>query len=796
MTTASNSRVLRTIPLLIAVCFVSLPAYAQYSGGTGEPNNPYQIATVEDLIWLGRTPGEYDKHFILTGDIDLDPNLPGGRVFDRAVIAPDINTSIKYQGTAFAGTFNGNGFVLSNLRIIGDDFLGLFGQIDSGAKVFDLGIVDASIVGTGEGIGGLVGSNTGDSITTCYTTGTVSGERWIGGLIGYNMGPVANCYSDCTVSGEGYNIGGLIGRNRATVSNCYSTGTVSGRYNQTDGFVGMNTGTVTNCFWDTETSGQNQSAGGIGKTTAEMQTISTFSEWDFNTIWVICEGFDYPKLQRNDDYVSLFEISRESFTVPEGGMATVSIALRNDPLVRTEVTVSWQSGDSDIAVSSGEFMVFDSNTFAEPQMITLWAAEDDDFLDGTAQFSIVTQGSAGLLECACAMFTVTERDNEKPGFVASGDLDTIAEGSTGTLSVALPRDPVGTLVVSVSKLAGDPDITMTSGTSLVFNSSNYSVPQRVTLAAAEDADNLNGSVLLSITAPGYMTTELSITEHDNDELPSFVITGSPTQIVEGSTGTFTVALPQDPFTTVQVTVVVASGDSDITIESDTSLTFDSSNYAEPQTVRLSAAEDDDALNGTALIQITSLGFYASSVGADEMDNEQPDFVMSGDLERIAEGSTGIFSVALPRNPLGILTVRVYKLEGDPDIAVISGTSLIFDSSNYSVPQAVTLEAAEDADNLNGSAAFAVTAPGYMRTELSMTELDNDELPGFVITGSPLTIIEGSTGAFSVALPQDPFVTVEVTVLVESGDPDITIESGTSLTFDVNGRVKTSQQCAG
>ena len=73
------------------VCLVGLPAQAKYSGGTGEPNDPYQIATAADLIALGETPDDYDKHFILTADIDLDPNLPGRKVFDKAVIAPDTN---------------------------------------------------------------------------------------------------------------------------------------------------------------------------------------------------------------------------------------------------------------------------------------------------------------------------------------------------------------------------------------------------------------------------------------------------------------------------------------------------------------------------------------------------------------------------------------------------------------------------------------------------------------------------------------------------------------------------------
>jgi len=74
--TAKNSKMLRTIPLLITICLFIFPAQAKYGGGTGEPNDPYQIATAEDLMLLGDSPEDYDKHFILTADIDLEPQPP------------------------------------------------------------------------------------------------------------------------------------------------------------------------------------------------------------------------------------------------------------------------------------------------------------------------------------------------------------------------------------------------------------------------------------------------------------------------------------------------------------------------------------------------------------------------------------------------------------------------------------------------------------------------------------------------------------------------------------------------
>jgi hypothetical protein len=156
---------MRTITLLITIFSLSFPAYAKYSGGTGEPNDPYQIATAEDLITLGETPEDYDKHFILTADIDLDPNLPGRKVFDRAVIAPDMDPSEGgSSGPCFTGVFDGGGHSISHLTIDGHDNVGLFGE--SSGWIKDLGLVDISITGSSVSVGGLVGWNTG-RVTLC-----------------------------------------------------------------------------------------------------------------------------------------------------------------------------------------------------------------------------------------------------------------------------------------------------------------------------------------------------------------------------------------------------------------------------------------------------------------------------------------------------------------------------------------------------------------------------------------------------------------------------------------------------
>ena len=130
--------------------FSVLSAQAQYGGGTGEPNDPYQIATVEELMLLGDSPEDYDKNFILTADIDLS-----GFYYYTALIAPDMNALDDYfQGNPFSCVFDGNGHTISHLTVIGGSHLGLFGLLGSGAEVRALGVVDVNIKGSGEYVGG------------------------------------------------------------------------------------------------------------------------------------------------------------------------------------------------------------------------------------------------------------------------------------------------------------------------------------------------------------------------------------------------------------------------------------------------------------------------------------------------------------------------------------------------------------------------------------------------------------------------------------------------------------------
>ncbi|MGB2808012.1 MAG: right-handed parallel beta-helix repeat-containing protein, partial [Sedimentisphaerales bacterium] len=102
------------------------------------------------------------------------------------------------------------------------------------------------------------------------------------------------------------------------------------------------------------------------------------------------------------------------------------------------------------------------------------------------------------------------------GFLLSAESVIVPEGGTATFTVAPIVDPLGTLDVTVTVESGDPDITVESGGLLIFDSTNYSQPQTVTLAAAEDADQVHGSTVILVSAPGVYPADVTAYELDSE----------------------------------------------------------------------------------------------------------------------------------------------------------------------------------------------------------------------------------------------------------------------------------------
>jgi hypothetical protein len=180
-------------------------------------------------------------------------------------------------------------------------FGGITGEMDGGSITTSSAWVSGVNCSNAAGIAGYVTSGT---ITRSYSTGHFMGGNTLGGIAGFfENGMISDTYS--TVSFEscyGFSAGlvGISGESfpmfHVNISNSYSAGYV-GCQRYDGGFISEIDNTVIiSSYYDIQTSNQTNSAGGEGKSTADMQKKSTFVGWDFISTWTIEEGQSYPKL--------------------------------------------------------------------------------------------------------------------------------------------------------------------------------------------------------------------------------------------------------------------------------------------------------------------------------------------------------------------------------------------------------------------------------------------------------------------------------------------------------------------
>ena len=321
-----------------------------FSGGAGTIENPYLISSYKHLTQLSQFPELWGASFSQTSNIDASASAT--TPYDAIGVDP-----------AFTGTYNGNNYSidgLTNSFVFNPG--GLFANIKT-ATISNINLTNAiissvymvgGIVGYAEAstitncsvtgnisavtiVGGVVGGATNTNINKCSANVVVGGLTMFGetnmthfgGLVGLvnDVGTpittISNSFAQGTVSAYNF-VGGLVGGVDMgsstfggggtpssdlgfTMTNCYaanvltaSGGTPGGVFGQSNYVNSKNAITITNSFWDTEVSGTSISyIGGTGKTTAEMNTESTFTGWDFTTpVWSMKSTYNngYPYL--------------------------------------------------------------------------------------------------------------------------------------------------------------------------------------------------------------------------------------------------------------------------------------------------------------------------------------------------------------------------------------------------------------------------------------------------------------------------------------------------------------------
>ena len=473
-----------------------------------------------------------------------------------------------------------------------------------------------------------------------------------------------------------------------------------------------------------------------------------------------------------DDDTAGVAVSAGALSVPEGGRGSYAVALESEPEGTVTVTAAVPGG-TDVTVSP-QRLTFTADTWSTAQEVTVRAAEDADAdADAVVRVSHAVSGYGAVSTAAAVRVTILENDTAGVA-VSAGELS-VPEGGRGSYTVVLESEPEGTVTVTASVLGGT-DVAV-SPQRLTFTADTWGEPQEVTVQAAEDADAVADAVVrVSHVVSGYgavsTAAAVRVTILENDTAGVAVSAGE-LSVPEGGRRSYTVVLESEPAATVTVAASVPAG-TDVTVSPE-SLTFTADDWSTAQAVTVRAAEDADAVaDAVVTVSHAVSGYGAVSAAADVLvtvqENDTAGVAVSPTGLTVLEGGRGSYAVVLESEPAGTVTVAAGVPAGT-DVTV-SPESLTFTADDWSEPQAVEVRAAEDADAVADAVvrvSHAVSGYGAVSAaaDVAVTVQENDTA-GVVVTPTALTVPEGGSGSYTVALVTQPDAAVTVTASVPEG----------------------------
>ena len=475
--------------------------------------------------------------------------------------------------------------------------------------------------------------------------------------------------------------------------------------------------------------------------------------------------------------------------------ATVTVTLHTSNIIKLRLFRNDTYPDSLV-------LTFTPQNWETPQSLALQALHDADAANDTLSIRHTAAGGdyAGLVQD----YTVIVLDSTNPatGVRLTVDRPRIGEGN-GATQVTVQATTEGTPLTSAVSVT----VTVAPGTA---SATDYTAsPASFTLTIPPNGSSASQSFTLTPVADGVDEDDetVSITgtttatvENGTDPLTvsaaEVVIADDDTRGVttstlelavdENASATYTVVLDSEP--TGDVTVALAAaGDSDVTV-APLSLTFTATNWSAPQTVTVSAADDDDTADDRATVShtVSEADYGANNVTAAPVavrahDDDAVGVTVSERALTVLEGDSATYTVVLDAQPSGTVTVSPSLAAGSDRDVTVSPSRLRFTATNWSAPLTVTVRAREDNDSADDRATVSHRvsgATGLAARDVEVTVTDNDQAStGIVLTVSPETVDERrgrQTVTVTATLNGAPLaVDTVVSVLVRGGTAAVT-----------------------
>lgn len=421
-------------------------------------------------------------------------------------------------------------------------------------------------------------------------------------------------------------------------------------------------------------------------------------------------------------------------TTESGGQDTFTVVLDSKPSGNVVITL----GSNDISEGSVDqnTLTFTPTDWDQPQTVTITGANDA-IDDGDIAYAIVINSATSTDPAYDGLdptdVSVTNLDNDTAGITVTpiSGLETTELGGQATFSVVLDSEPLNPVTIDLSSTdttEGTIDGAVGNNLVLTFDNTNWDDAQVVVLTGIDD-DHVDGDIPYTIVLdpasssdPLYNNLDpdnVSVTNlDDNDTAGITVVVGDGVLTNEsGTQDTFTVQLDSRPAIGEVVVLDVIGTDPTEGTLIPIQLTFDHTNWDQPQTVTVTGVDDnfiDDDIVYDIDIVVNAGGTTASeytglqeTIQATNEDNDIADLIIAytgvqTQVETSEPGTTDTFTVALTASPMpgNNVVLRIISLDTSEGV-VTTGTDvtppieLIFDSTNWDQPQTVIVTGQDD-----------------------------------------------------------------------------------------------------
>ncbi len=759
---------LRKLLLFVLIGFaVSAQIWAEETSaiaptaGNGTESSPYEIATLANLRWLSETSDVWGSYFIQTTDIDASETADWN--------SEEGFSPIGNKTTYFTGNYNGQGHIISELTISrsSDKYVALFGYA-YGDSIENLGLTDCSITGYNY-VGGIVGYNA-QTLTSCYVTGEVTGNEYVGGLVGYNSinsSIVDNSYVEGTITGL-YMVGGLVGINNSAISNCYVTESVSGT-TFVGRLVGMNYSTLSNCFYETQVLDLTSAIGydnndqtATELSSIEMQTLSSFTDWDFAAIttdgtddaWAISTGTNdgYPvllwqldlntpvlgKLSATLDGTAVdLSCSFSSLGIPNPvsyGFYYSTIASFSDANLEdlSVMDLGVVNGYDDAIGATEDFSGTISDITNEPTLyIVAYAINAAD----TVYSDVATININDAPEITSTALLSATEDEEYSYQVEAIDVD------GDELTYSINNAPEGMEISADGLISWTPGegVTTSGEITVTVSDGELTDNQSFTIAvtAVNDAPEITSTAVTSATEDEEYSYQVEADDAEGDEL-TYSLSNAPEGMEISAVGLITWTPGEGVTTSGEITVTVSDGDL-----TDTQ-TF---------TIAVTAVNDAPEITSTAIISATEDSEYSYQVEATDVDGDELTYSLSNAPDGMEISADGLITWT----PGGEVTTS-----GEITVTVSDGE--LTDTQSFTI----TVTAVNDAPEITSTAMLIATEEEEYSYQVVAVDEEGDELT-YSLSDAPDGMEISADGLITWTPGEGVTTSGEIIVIVSDGE---------------------------